>query len=106
MDIYRIWDIVRNLDTEELGMLVKELAIIEARTRYEVLSQVLSLLYKAEEKGMGISELKNIVADWLTNAEDLYEELILNDPLYRFVESTIDNTDIKEAVKATITSSK
>ena len=97
MGVWHIWDLTRKLGGDELELLIEEFARTEARVRYEVLCQVLSLLSEAEKKGLRLGDVKEIVADWLSNAEDDYCALVLKDPQYEYVRGIVDRYRRKEA---------
>ena len=97
MGVWHIWDLTRRLGSDDFELLIEEFARTEARVRYEVLCQVLSLLSEAEKKGLRLSEVKDIVADWLSNAEDDYCALVLKDPQYEYVRGIVDRHRRKEA---------
>ena len=90
MGVWHIWDLTRRLGGDDFELLIEEFARTEARVRYEVLCQVLSLLSEAEKKGLRLGDVKDIVADWLSNAEDDYGVLVLEDPQYQYISSMID----------------
>ena len=96
MGVWHIWDLTRKLGGDEFELLIEEFARTEARVRYEVLCQVLSLLSEAEKKGLRLSEVKEIVADWLSSAEDDYCALVLKDPQYEYVRGIVDRYRRKE----------
>jgi len=96
MGVWHIWDLTRRLGGDDFELLIEEFARTEARVRYEVLNQILWLLYEAEKKGLGISELRKAVAEWIQEAKEEYIELVLNDSSYKYIRSKIERLGKKE----------
>ena len=82
MGVWHFWDVTRGMDVDEFSQLVREVAKFEVLARRETLAQVLELLDKAAEKGLGVGDVRGVVAEWLDSVAEEYDFLVQMDPLF------------------------
>ncbi|MHC1627884.1 MAG: hypothetical protein ACXQTI_03525 [Candidatus Nezhaarchaeales archaeon] len=63
---------------------LKLVALISVRARFETLTQVLHLITWAKERDISLDRLENIMADWISEVEAHYTEILLEEPVFKY----------------------
>jgi len=66
------------------------IALTYARAKSETLMQVLEFLAKAREKGLSIEQAETIVANWLTEVDAVYRDIICSEELFKFAVGIVE----------------
>ncbi|NPA98027.1 MAG: hypothetical protein GXO43_01475 [Crenarchaeota archaeon] len=87
MILYTLYEELRtsNKSADEFEELLRILAQVEAKVRYETLIQVLEVISKAKSENLDLKDLENIIADWISDASMFYEATLFDDPVYQHV---------------------
>ena len=64
---------------------LKLVALAYARAKYETLMQVLELISIAKDRGLGLGEVEGIIADWLTEVDAIYRDIICSEELFNLI---------------------
>ncbi len=101
MYLYTLYE--RSVDkgrtAEEYEDILRLLAYIEAKTRYETLVQVLELISEAK-KNATLEDLEKIVDNWKTDANDLYKMTLLDELVFQWVLDNLDLLELKKKAKS------
>ena len=61
------------------------IALTYARAKCETLMQVLEFIARARKEGLDLIHVENAIADWLSEADSIYRDLVCEEELFKFV---------------------
>jgi len=88
--------VINCIDDSNLGDLLRQLMIAEARTRLEAANQVYLIIEEAASRGLSLNEALKHVSDYIRYLEDLYNIALSREV---FLELKLEEIKASQAAK-------
>jgi len=98
--MYELLDILDHVDKETLEAIIRLIAKVEVRAKYEAAVQIASFIKTAKEKNLSIDQVEKHITDYMNWLDELLEIAVLEDPLYQLLNERIIKHSEKQEAKA------